>query len=291
MNPAGSSVPLEDFIQAVQSQLDNAQARMTLKAQNDRLALTFAIKDISLDLRAHVEMQQGDIRIRPAGANDGDASVFHLVFTAITKPMIDENAVQLSVEDDEDPSIDSLGDALDDDEKQRLERIGVRTVSKLRDMQRQGLERSVGRITSLSPEKLRGALARASRPMVDDVSSDPDGDGADALRSRLRVRGRNLLKDGLPARVTIAGQPVSVVRATDSELVLAPAPHQLAGQMSIEHDPRESAQVYFDAQPAVRPAPAAEAAAAAPSPEWTPSEVEWRDPAFTEAPADQGPLQ
>ncbi|HMJ92709.1 MAG TPA: hypothetical protein VK472_01280 [Allosphingosinicella sp.] len=271
MSPAGSSVPLEDFIQAVQSQLDNAQARMTLKAQNDRLALTFAIKDISLDLRAHVEMQQGDIRIRPAGANDGDASVFHLVFTAITRPMIDENAVQLSVEDDEDPSIDSLGDALDDDEKQRLERIGVRTVSKLRDMQRQGLERSVGRITSLSPDKLRGALARASRPMVDDVSQDPEGgDGAGALRSRLRVRGRNLLKDGIPARVMIAGEAVSVVHATDSELVLAPAPHQLAGQMSLEHDPRETAQVYFDAVPAARPQPPALTADAVPA-EWTPA--------------------
>ena len=281
MTPAGNAVPLEDFIQAVQSQLDNAQARMTLKAQNDRLALTFAIKDISLDLRAHVEMQQGDIRIRPAGANDGDASVFHLVFTAITKPMIDENAVQLSAEDDADPSIDSLGDALDEDERKRLERIGVRTVSKLRDMQRQGIERSVGRITSLSPDKLRSALARASRPMVDDVSPDPDGgDGADALRSRLRVRGRNLLKDGVPARVMIAGEPVSVVRATDSELVLAPAPHQLAGQMSLELDPREAARDYFDAAPAVRPAGLAAPAAAertsdAPPAEWTPASADW----------------
>ncbi len=34
---APRSVPLEDFIQAVQAQLDTAQARMTLKAQNDKL--------------------------------------------------------------------------------------------------------------------------------------------------------------------------------------------------------------------------------------------------------------
>jgi hypothetical protein len=250
MTPANNAVALEDFIQAVQAQLDTAQARMTLKAQNDSLPLTFAIKDISLDLRAHVEVQQGEVRIRTAGANDGDASVFHLVFTAITKPMIDENAVQLSVEDDEDPSIDSLGDALDDDDRRRLERIGVRTVSKLRDMQRQGLERSVGRITSLPIDKLRGALARASRPMVQDVETHMDGgngsDGADTLRSRLRVRGRNLLKDGVPPRVTIAGEPVSVVRATDTELLLAAAPHQFAGQMSLAHDARDPAELYFD---------------------------------------------
>jgi len=94
------------------------------------------------------------------------------------------------------------------------------------------------------------------------------------------VRGRNLLQDGIPARVMIAGEPVSVVRATDTELVLAPAPHQLAGQMSIEHDPRETAQVYFDAEPPVCPAPAAAAAAATPPAEWVPaaSSAEWQEP-------------
>ena len=79
-----TGVALEDFIQAVQSQLDTAQARMTLKAQNDRLPLTFAIRDISMDLKAHVEVQRGEVRIRPAGPADADASVLHLVFAAIT---------------------------------------------------------------------------------------------------------------------------------------------------------------------------------------------------------------
>jgi len=77
---------LEDFIQAVQSQLDNAQAAMALKARNANLPLTFAIKDINLDLRAHVEFSDSEIRIRPAGAGEGEASVFHLVFTTITRP-------------------------------------------------------------------------------------------------------------------------------------------------------------------------------------------------------------
>jgi len=61
-------------------------------------ALTFAIKDITLDLRAHVEFAKSEIRIRPAGANDAEASVFHLVFAAITRPMIEENAVALTSE-------------------------------------------------------------------------------------------------------------------------------------------------------------------------------------------------
>jgi len=244
---AAGAVALEDFIQAVQAQLDTAQARMTLKAQNDSLPLTFAIKDISMDLKAHVEMARGEVRIRPAGPADSDASVLHLVFTAITRPMIDENAVQLSVDSEEDPSLDSLGDSLGEEERRRLEWIGVRTVSKLNEIQQRGLERSVGRITNLPVDRLRQALARASRPMVEDVEADVGGtNGTDELRARLRVKGKNLLKDGAPPRVTIDGDPVSVVRASDTELMLAPSAHQFAGQMSVAHDPRHPAQIWFD---------------------------------------------
>ena len=67
---AEATLPLEHFIQAVQSQLDNAQTAMAFKARNLNLPLTFAIKDIRLDLRAHVEFARSEIRIRPAGAAD-----------------------------------------------------------------------------------------------------------------------------------------------------------------------------------------------------------------------------
>lgn len=134
---AEATLPLEHFIQAVQSQLDNAQTAMAVKARNLNLPLTFAIKDITLDLRAHVEFARSEIRIRPAGAADKEASVFHLVFTAITRPMIEENAIAFS-EDPEERSIDELKDDLSDDERRRLEWVGVRTVSKLREVEAEG---------------------------------------------------------------------------------------------------------------------------------------------------------
>jgi hypothetical protein len=241
-----SAVTLEDFIQAVQAQLDTAQARMSLKAQNDRLALTFAIRDITMDLKAHVEMTRGEVRIRPAGPADADASVLHLVFTAITRPMIEENAVQLSAEAKDDVSLDALGDTLDEEERQRLERIGVRTVAKLNEIQKRGIGRSVSRITNLPVDKLESVLARASKPMVEDIEADESANGSAELRQRLKVRGRNLLKDGTPAQVSIGGKPVAVLRATDSELVLAPSPDQFAGQMSLAHDRRAATELWFD---------------------------------------------
>jgi hypothetical protein len=250
MSPAtGNAVALEDFIQAVQSQLDTAQMRMTLKAQNDRLPLTFAIRDIAMDLKAHVELAQGEVRIRPAGPTDADPTVLHLVFTAITRPMIDENAVQLAVDDKNDVPLSELGDALDDDERRRLEGIGVRTVSKLTELKKRGLGGSVGRITRLPIEKLEGVLSRATRPMVNDITSEGGRDGADELRQRLRVKGKNMLRDGAPPRVSVGGRSVSVVQASDSEIVLAPEPDQMAGQMSLSHDPYSATEVWFDHKP------------------------------------------
>jgi hypothetical protein len=242
----GNAVALEDFIQAVQSQLDTAQTRMTLKAQNDRLPLTFAIRDISMDLKAHVELAQGELRIRPAGPTDTDPTVLHLVFTAITRPMIDENAVQLAVDDKDDVPLSDLGDALDDDERRRLEGIGVRTVAKLEEMKKRGLGSSVGRITRLPIDKLESVLSRATRPMVNDIVNEGGTDGADELRQRLRVKGKNLLRDGMPPSVSIGGRPVSVVHASDGEIVLAPSADQMAGQMSLSHDVHSKTDVWFD---------------------------------------------
>ena len=252
------SVPLEHFIQAVQSQLDNAQVAMQLKARNLNLGLTFAIKDITLDLRAQVEFSGDEIRIRPAGAADKEASVFHLVFTAITRPMIEETALALGGETEESEPIEDLGEDLSAGERRRLEWLGVRTVSKLREMEKQGASRTVSRVTSVPVDRLRKALQRSSAPMVEHVSpvQRRPGDPAD-LPGLLRVRGRNLRGADLP-RVTLAGEPVAVLKADETELLLAPQPHQWAGQLTVEPAPAIAAAVAFDLRAfAPPPAPAA----------------------------------
>jgi hypothetical protein len=243
-----TTLPLEHFIQAVQSQLDNAQMAMGMKARNLNLPLTFAIKDISLDLRAHVEFARSEIRIRPASASDKEASVFHLVFTAITRPMIEENAVAFSDESHEE-SLDSLKDELSDDDRKRLEWSGVRTVAKLRELQARGADRTVERVTGLPAERLRQALARTSAPLVADVSPAPDTDNpATDLPARIRLRGRNLARNG-PPRVLIGGQAVSVLSADDREVIIAPKPHQLSGQLTISTSPELSSSTAFDLRP------------------------------------------
>jgi hypothetical protein len=243
-----SAMPLESFIQAVQSQLDKAQTAMTWKARNLNMPLTFAIKDISLDLRAHVEFAKSEIRIRPAGANDTEASVFHLVFAAITRPMIEENAMAMTAEDPHDRSIDDIGgDSLSEDERRQLEWIGVRTVGKLRDIQETGGAKSVQRVTGLPVDRLRAALERASAPSIEHVAPVQSTDNSDP--PLIRLRGHNLLGGGGRPRVTLGGEAMAIVSASDREILLAPQSHQWVGELSVVPPAGPAAALAFDLSP------------------------------------------
>jgi hypothetical protein len=241
-----SSLRLEDFIQAVQSQLDNAQAAMALKARNLNMPLTFAIKDINLDLRAHVEFIESEVRIRPAGPRETDTSVFHLVFTTITRPAIEENAVALS-EDSKDQPLESLGDELSSEDRKRLEWAGVRTVKQFQQAEQRNTVHAIGRVTNLSIDRLRQALDRASAPQVDRI--EPVARSADAGSDApplLRVTGRNLVKEGQLPLVRIGNRPVSLLKSADGELLLAPGHDQWSGELAVSPSSRHSAAMAFD---------------------------------------------
>jgi hypothetical protein len=255
VNDQNATLPLEHFIQAVQSQLDKAQAAMAMKARNLNLPLTFAIKDITLDLRAHVEFARNEIRIRPAGAADTQASTFHLVFTAITRPMIEENATTLA-DDPEARQIDELeDDSLTEENRRQLEWIGVRTVDKLQEMNTKGGVSAIGRVTGLPVDRLRQALERASAPALEHVT--PVAPESGNRHQFLRVRGHNLLGvggKGTPS-VMMGDKPVAVIKATQRELLLAPQEHQWAGELSVSHGTGMAASLAFDLSPFAPPAP------------------------------------
>jgi len=247
MSNSDVGVPIEQFIQALTTQLDRAQTAMALKAENLDLPLTFAVKDLSLDLRTQVNVVKSEVRIRPAGPGDADASMLHLALTTITRPMIKENARSMTLEPDDEPTLkEAVGDGLTDDEQTRLGWAGVHTVAQLRKLAGSGAGKEVERVADLPVDRLRQALARASQPFVARVEPHLHGDSrepnADPL---LSIRGRNLMMNGAP-RVTIAGQPVSVLKASDREVLIAPMAHQFAGMLSIETGPDSRADVAFD---------------------------------------------
>lgn len=241
-----ATLRLEDFIQAVQSQLDNAQAAMALKARNANLPLTFAIKDINLDLRAHVEFADSEIRIRPAAAGEVEASVFHLVFTTITRPAIEENARSFA-DDPDDQSLDEI-EELSQEERKRLQWAGVRTIRQLQDVEDSNRVGAVGRVTNLPLDRLRRALNRASAPLVErvePVAPEADGNG-ETGRPLLRVIGRNLIRQGEFPDVRIDNRPVSILKSSKDELLLAPAEGQWSGELSVSATPQRATAMSFD---------------------------------------------
>jgi len=260
---SSEALRLEDFIQAVQSQLDNAQAAMAIKARNQNLSLTFAIKDINLDLRAHVEFTDSEIRIRPAGAGEKEASTFRLVFTAITRPAIEENAISFSTDDDDQP-LEELGDDLTTDERKRLEWAGVRTVKQFQEAEERGAVHTIGRVTNLPVERLRKALERASTPLVHRVEPvTPEAGGGVPERPLLRVTGRNLVRNGTFPQVRIGARPVSILKSAPDELLLAPDHDQWAGELTLRSAPTLSTAMSFDLD-AFRPGPGSTEIAAVP---------------------------
>lgn len=242
MNNYEDGLPLEDFIQALTSQLDRAQKSMALKARFG-LPLTFALKELSIDLRAHVNMSKSQILIHPAGPNAKETSVLHFDFTTITRPMIEENTFTSEVDE---PSLrEVFGDEITEEEQRRLEWAGIHSVSQLRELQQQKSETVVEQISQIPAMRLRAALKRASQPQVRQVT--PEG------TSRLRIRGFNLSQEEKSPTVRIDGEAVQVVEATQKEIVVDYPSSYLSGALQVETAPGMMAEASFDFVPAAEP--------------------------------------
>lgn len=162
MSSEGSFL-VEDFINAITTQLDRVQDALRLKAVNR--PLTYALKDISLDLQVFVEVDpQGSVKFRSSGPNEAGASTIKLGFTTITRPMIEENTVSLAMT--RSPQLDELG--LDDDERKQLEQLGVRNAAQLQKLGQMTGNTTVSRLTKIPIDRLREAMI-LGRPNVTQV--------------------------------------------------------------------------------------------------------------------------
>jgi hypothetical protein len=266
VNGNDHSVPLEVFIQALTSQLDRAQDALRLKVNAQR-PLTFAVKDLTLELRSQLEMSGSVVRIRPAAANETQASMVHFSLTTITRPTIEENTVQLAADPDEPTLKEVLGPDMTDEERddaqRRLEWAGIHTVSQLRELQRRNSPEVLERVTQLPVQRLRLALSKAAQPRVtrilrDRMAQGGNGNGGHAAQPGtplLRIRGNNLMRER-PPEVRIRGERVPVLQASEREILVAPLPHQLAGMLSVETETGATVETPFDlGEPAVAAVP------------------------------------
>jgi hypothetical protein len=158
---------VEDFINAITTQLDRVQDALRLKAVNR--PLTYALKDFALALQVFVEMDgDGNVRFRTSGPNETGSSTVNLNFTTITKPMIEENTISLAMT--RSPSLEELG--LDPDEQRRLSRYGVFNAAQLQRLGSSTGVQAISRLSAVPLERLRSAL-RAGGPGVGGVHAEP----------------------------------------------------------------------------------------------------------------------
>lgn len=236
-----SGVPFDLFIQALTEQLDKAQAAMAIKARIGKLPLTFAVKEVSLDLRAFVQLIEDDVYLRPAGPGETEASTIKLALTTITKPMIEENAVDFRADEVGFSLKDALGDRLSEVDQRRLERIGVRTVGQLNELRQSAGADVIARLSRMPVNRLQQALMNAAAPRVTriDRSADPSADGQ---ARNVHVSAPGLRAGRLP-RVRAAGQAVPVLEAGEGRLVLAPLASQLGCEAELDFGEGEVARL------------------------------------------------
>lgn len=226
-----AGVPFDLFIQTLTEQLDKAQAAMAIKARVGKLPLTFAVKEVALDLRAFVQMVDDDVYLRPAGPGESEASSIKLQLTTITKPMIEENAVDYSAEDPKFSLREALGDEISEDEQRRLERIGVRTVQQLNELKQTAGTDVIARLARMPVNRLQQALLRAAAPRVTRV--ERNGDDGRNVPQRVHLSAPGLRPGRLPM-VRAAGQGVPVIAAEDGQVVLAPLATQLGCEAEVD---------------------------------------------------------
>src|SRR4051794_15670047 len=158
---------VEDFLGAITSQLDRTQDALVYKAENR--SLTYAIKDFDMELKVFVEMDtEGKVRFRPPAVGETGASSIKVGFTTITRPMIEENTVQMA--QTRSPTLAEAG--VPEAERQRLERLGVRNTAELQRLRRTAGADGISRMSDVPLDRVRAALA-FGRPQVRDVRPAP----------------------------------------------------------------------------------------------------------------------
>jgi len=236
-----SGVPFDLFIQALTEQLDKAQAAMAIKARIGKMPLTFAVKEVSLDLRAFVQLVEDDVYLRPAGPGESEASTIKFALTTITKPMIEENAVDFRAEEAGFNLKEALGDRLSEGDQRRLERIGVRTVSQLNELRESAGADVIARLSRMPVNRLQQALLNAAAPRVTTIER-ARADDADPGQRRVHVSAPGLRAGRLP-RVWAAGAAVPVLEAGEGRIVLAPLASQLGCEAELDFGSGEVARL------------------------------------------------
>lgn len=156
---------LESFLDSLTVELDKARETLALKAINR--PLTYAVKDVNLEMQLFPSFDGRQVRFVTAEPGQTGASKIAIQLASITDQQIRQSSKKFVTKDD--INIEVV-DGIDDETKQTLRKIGVTSINDLEEIEKKNIDLEKISNKQISYTKLSGLLQKAHRgnlpPMV-----------------------------------------------------------------------------------------------------------------------------
>lgn len=188
---------LESFVDSLVVELDRARETLAVKSVNR--PLSYAVKDLSMDLQIFPTYEGNSVRFRTAEPGQEGYSTITLQLASITDQQIRATTKPPPARDE--VPLDEA--SIDPDAVQRLRKLGVRSVNDIEKLEERNVDLRSATGGAVDYTKLANMIRQARRgktpPTVRGASAEPTRDG-----QVLRVHGNNL-------SVSEEYEPVAVV--------------------------------------------------------------------------------
>lgn len=200
---------LESFLDSLIIELDRARETLAVKAYNK--PLSYAVKDVALDLQLFPSFDGRQVKFLTAQPGETGASKVSIQLGSITDQQVRATSKRPITK--EDVSLETI-EELDEDTRQTLRKIGVTSGNDLENMEEKNIDLEKVSGKKINYQNLAGLLQKARRskvpPTIKGVSlSQSEG------RTVLIVEGDNLALDRQYEPVAVFGGHLANVLSAD----------------------------------------------------------------------------
>ena len=213
---------LESFLDSLIVELDKARETLAVKAVNK--PLTYAVKDVNLEMQLFPSYDGRKVKFVTAQPGETGASKIAIQLGSITDQQIRKTTKKPISK--EDISIETM-EEIDEETKDSLRKIGVTSVNDLAEIEKKNIDLQKVSREKVNYRKLSGLLQKARRgnfpPSVRHVSfSMSEGEPI------LKIEGDNFLLDNKYKPVAVLdGELTDVISSTKSNILLKIDPEKL----------------------------------------------------------------
>lgn len=213
---------LESFLDSLIVELDKARETLAVKAVNK--PLTYAVKDVNLEMQLFPSFDGRKVKFVTAQPGETGASKIAIQLGSITDQQIRKTTKKPISKGD--ISIDTI-EEMDTDTKDSLRKMGVTSVNDLAEIEKKNIDLQKVSKEKVNYRKLSGLLQKARRgnfpPSVRNVSFSMSGG-----EPVLKIEGDNFLLDDKYEPVAVLnGELADVISSSKSNILLKINPNKL----------------------------------------------------------------